>query len=234
MTDMRVISRARIFEQLNRQQIENVWSVLSPRKKELKKGDLFIEDGQHVSFCGIVESGELSANKLYADGYLSLLLKFVPSYTIGADIAATKKRISSYFVTALTDSVVWIMDYDKIARPGSLPEAERLLMMESILALIAGENIRKMNKIEIISRKGIRDRILTYLTLESGFYQSTEFDIPFNREEMADFLCLNRSKLSHELSLMQQEGLIKYRKNHFKIMNPDYCPREVQGFCEYY
>ena len=59
---------------------------------------------------------------------------------------------------------------------------------------------------------------MTYLSLQSNFHQSREFDIPFNRQELADYLCLNRSKLSYELSQMQAEGLIRYKKNHFEVI----------------
>ena len=65
----------------------------------------------------------------------------------------------------------------------------------------------------------MRDRIMTYLSLQSSFHQSREFDIPFNRQELADYLCLNRSKLSYELSQMQADGLIRYKKNHFEVIN---------------
>ena len=222
MSELEVIGRARLFEQLTKEQTERVWQLLTPARKRLYKDDVIVEDGQMVSFCGIVEKGSLAASKLYADGYLSLMLKFAPAYTLGMDIAATKTKVSTYYVSALTDSVVWIFDYDKIAKPGTLLEAERLLIMESLLALVAGENLRKMNKIEILSRKGSRERIMTFLAFESSFYRSSEFDVPYNREEMASFLCLNRSRLSHELSLMRQEGILDYDKNHFKILEEDW------------
>lgn len=92
-------------------------------------------------------------------------------------------------------------------------------MMESILALIAAEHIRKMYKIEILSRKGLRDRILTFLSIQRSFEGSDDFKIPFNREELADYLCVNRSALSHELRCMEKEHLIYCRKNHFRILD---------------
>ena len=92
-------------------------------------------------------------------------------------------------------------------------------MLQSLMTLIAGENLKKLNKIEILSRKGTRERILTYLSLQSSFHQSRSFEIPLNRQEMADYLCLNRSKLSYELSQMQKDGLIRYKKNHFEVIN---------------
>lgn len=218
MKELDAVCRARIFEQLTRDEVSQVLQLLQPRRKELKKGNLLINDGAPVEDIYIVLSGTLAATKLYADGHESLLEKFFPAYVIGYDIVTTKTQRSTCFVTALQDVQVLSFKYQKLRDPGLLPESLRLKILDSMIALIAGESVKKTNKIEILSRKGMRDRIMTYLSLQSNFHQSREFDIPFNRQELADYLCLNRSKLSYELSQMQAEGLIRYKKNHFEVI----------------
>ena len=79
--------------------------------------------------------------------------------------------------------------------------------------------MKKEYRLAILSQKGLRDRIVTYLTMQAGRLGKTSFDIPFSREELAAFLCVNRSALSKELSLMQEDGLIRFRKNHFTIID---------------
>lgn len=216
-----MIGKARLFEQLSSEHAQEIFLSLKPRCMTLDKGGLFIRDGQKVSFFGILESGELNATKLYKDGSQSLMLKYVPSYMVGVDIAATKRRSSTYYITAVKESRIYVIDYDKIAKPGVVEETDRLLMMESVLALIAGENQQKMSKIEILSRKGLRDRILTFLAIQRSLEGRDEFCIPFNREELAEFLCVNRSALSHELRLMERENLIYCRKNYFRIVGAE-------------
>lgn len=219
MTELSILAKARIFEQLTEAEVAQVLTLLQPRYKELKKDNLLINDGALVRDIHIVLSGTLAASKLYADGHESLLDKFFPSYVVGYDIVTTKTQRSTCFVTALQNARVLYFDYQKLHLPGLLPEALRLKILDSLLVLIAGESLKKTNKIEILSRKGTRDRIMTYLSLQSSFFQSREFDIPFNRQEMADYLCLNRSKLSYELSQMQKDGLIRYKRNHFEVIN---------------
>lgn len=216
-----MIEKARLFEQLPSKRAQQIFLSLKPRCLTLNRGDLFIRDGQKVTFFGILESGELNATKLYKDGSQSLILKYEPSYMVGVDIAATKRQNSTYYITAVRDSRIYVIDYEKIAKPGYVKETDRLLLMESVLALIAGENQQKMSKIEILSRKGIRDRILTFLAIQRSLMGSDEFEIPYNREEMAEFLCVNRSALSHELRLMEKENLIYCRKNHFRIIEAE-------------
>lgn len=220
------IGKARLFEQLTRERAEEIFLSLKPKRMVLNKGDLFVWDGQKVTFFGILESGELNATKLYKDGSQSLILKYVPSHMVGVDIAATKRQSSTYYITAVRDSCIYVIDYDKIAKPGQVREDDRLLLMESVLALIAGENQQKMSKIEILSRKGIRDRILTFLAIQRSLEGRDEFDIPYNREELAEFLCVNRSALSHELRLMEKENLIRCRKSHFKVLEAELYKRE--------
>lgn len=76
-------------------------------------------------------------------------------------------------------------------------------------------NMKKEYRLAILSQRGLRERITTYLTMQAARRQTTAFTIPYSREELAAYLCVNRSVLSHELSRMQQEGLISFRKNYF-------------------
>lgn len=85
--------------------------------------------------------------------------------------------------------------------------------MNNILKTIAHENVRKYYKIEILSRKSIRERILIYFSIQQKMKKSDTFSIPFDRQQLAEYLCVNRSALSHELSLMQKEGILKTKRN---------------------
>ena len=70
----------------------------------------------------------------------------------------------------------------------------------------------------ILSQRTIREKILTYLSTQAGKAGNLHFTIPFNREEMADFICVDRSALSRELANMQDEGLINYHRNQFQLL----------------
>ena len=90
---------------------------------------------------------------------------------------------------------------------------------QQLMILISQENMRKHYRIAILSQKSLRSRILTYLTMQAERLGTTTFEIPFNREELADFLCVNRSALSHELKQMKQEGILTTKKNRFTIFH---------------
>ena len=102
-------------------------------------------------------------------------------------------------------------------RPGMLPEIWRAELTRQLAAWISNGNIKKEYRLAILSQKGLRERILMFLTLQASRRQTTSFAIPFSREELAAYLCVNRSALSRELSLMQKEGLITFQKNYFHL-----------------
>lgn len=87
--------------------------------------------------------------------------------------------------------------------------------------LLSHENMRKFYRLAILSQRSLRSRIMMYLTMQAGQRGTKGFHIPFSREELASFLCVNRSALSRELGRLQREGVIQFRGNQFAILNED-------------
>ena len=102
---------------------------------------------------------------------------------------------------------------------GGLSEEARTLLWRHLTVLLSQENMRKHYRLAILSQRGVRERVLVYLTMQAGKKGTSRFRIPFTREELADFLCVNRSALSHELGKMEREGLIRFRKNEFTLLS---------------
>lgn len=85
------------------------------------------------------------------------------------------------------------------------------------MAAIAGQNIRLTGKIEHLSRRSIREKVMSYLSDESAAGSGNEIIIPYNRQELADYLAVDRSALSAELGRMRDDGLIRFERNRFTI-----------------
>ena len=98
-----------------------------------------------------------------------------------------------------------------------LTDSRRQMVLNNLLLLISQENMKKEYRLAILSQRGLRERIITFLTMQASRIQDTTIRISFSREELASYLCVNRSALSHELSMMQREGLITFRKNSFRL-----------------
>ena len=91
-----ILRKARLFEQLSEPEINSVFSCLKPQTQVIQKDDLLVHDGQTLNDFFILESGKLAAYKLYADGHTTLLQNYIPSFTIGLDITASKTRLCTY------------------------------------------------------------------------------------------------------------------------------------------
>ena len=188
---------------------------------EYAREQWIIEPQQTVDRFSILVSGKINILHLFPDGNFSLMATLSPGEILGADLVCTRSRLSPYHAVATTAAATISFPARLILEPGWLEEAYRLEALGNLLTLISHHNMKKEYRLAILSQKGLRERIMTYLLMQAGKRRTNTFRIPFTREEMAAFLCVNRSALSHELSLMEQEGLISFRKNTFTLLAPD-------------
>lgn len=186
-------------------------------RRSIPKGNFLIQYQETLDFFGIILRGSVHTMHIFPDGCVSIMDALKPGEVCGADLICTRSRISPYYARAAEDVELLVFPGKIIWDPGFLPESIRRTMTDRLLVLLAQSNMKKEYRLAILSRKGIRDRILTYLTMQADKRHTDTFEIPFNREELASFLCVNRSALSHELSLMRKEGLISFHKNRFTI-----------------
>ncbi len=137
---------------------------------------------------------------------------------VGLDLIATKSQISPYRAETAGKATIVSFPAKVVLEPGILPEEQRLTCLGQLLQQLSQINMKKEYRLAILTHRSIRQRIWTYLTMQAGRRQADTFTIPFSREELASFLCVNRSALSHELSQMAKEGWITFHKNTFTIL----------------
>lgn len=185
--------------------------------REASRGQYLIAPQQKVDHFAVILRGKVQLQHLFADGSYDLFGVLRPAYTLGADLLCTRTRLAPYCAITTAPTDLLLFPADLILQPGLLAEEWRLRVLERLLCMISNENLKREYRLAILSRRGLRDRILAYLTMQAAKRGTQTFAIPFSREELASFLCVNRSALSHELSLMEQEGLIRFRKNVFTL-----------------
>ncbi len=189
------------------------------RVRQFSKGEEIIGARERVDWFGVVLEGRVQIKQLFSNGMSSLMENLFSSYVLGAELIFTKTRKSPYHAVAAVPTQVMVFPCGLLTDPGVLPAEDRQIMWRQLLTMISQANMRKHNRIAILSQRGLRDRVLTYLTLQAARREDDSFQISFSREELADYLCVNRSALSHELSLMKQDGLIQFRKNRFTLLH---------------
>ena len=186
--------------------------------QEFPKGAFLLMPQEVLDSFGFVISGLIHTMHISIDGDQRIMDALEAGDIYGADLMCTRSRISPYHAVAAQASRVLVLPVEVVLEPGCLPEEDRQKVLRRLLTLIAHENMRKEYRLAILSQKGLRERLLTYLTMQADKRGTDTFTIPFDREALASFLCVNRSALSHELTLMRRDGLIRCRKSEFTLL----------------
>jgi CRP-like cAMP-binding protein len=208
----------KIFEGFTRKEVSEVFPLLGARVLSVKKNAVLIEADALVDAIGVVLSGEFAVSKEDVYGNSNLIKKIVQSEILAAETACTPSQISPVKITCTQDAEIITFPYALLTSAGSLPDKYRCAILKNILDIMANSNMRQLYKIEILSRKSLRDRIVLYLAFQAKRTSGNSFHISLSREEMATYLCVDRSALSRELGRMQKEGLIRFHKNSFHIL----------------
>lgn len=219
--DISVVKSCALFDGLRDVQRDAALSCLGGGFMDYQKSQTLIREGDRVDRIGIVIKGSITTSKLDRMGNASLLYTLESPFLFGLDTCLTPSRISPVFIMAAADVRVFTFPCDNLTNAPALNEAVRSRMLLNALHVLANENMRRMYKIELLNQKSLRARILMYLNLMSRRKDARSFTIPFNREQLAQYLGVNRSSLSHELSLMQREGILSFYKNQFTLHDAD-------------
>lgn len=211
-----LLQRTELFESFSQDDIKQEILPYGQRKT-YPKGSFLLEPQQQLDRFGIVLSGRIHILHLFQDGSASLTKVLTPGQILGFDLICTRSRRAPYYAEAVLPTEVIYLPAELLTAPGLLPEPLRLHALNQLLLLVSQENMKKEYRLAILAQKGLRERITTYLTMQAGRRGTQSFSIPFSRDELADFLCVNRSALSHELGNMRREGLIDFHKNSFTL-----------------
>lgn len=212
------LQNCRLFQELPPETLEREVLPLG-RLREFGKQALLIQPGDRVDWFAVILRGRVQISQIFSDGTASLMDALGPARLLGLDLICTRTRRSPYYAAAGTAVEILRFPRELLLEPGPLPEAERAALCRRLLTLLSDDNLRKHYRLAILSQRGLRDRVLVYLTMQAERRGANTFQVPFSREELANFLCVNRSALSHELSRMEQEGLIRFRKNEFTLLS---------------
>lgn len=176
-------------------------------------GSVFYE-GDLINRICIVQQGVVRAEKKYVNGDLHLLSIFEENSIFGLEVALSPKQNSPIDYIANEECTVIQISLASIER---LPYEAAI--KRKLTEMLADQNIRMANKIEILAERGLRDRIMIYFHILAQKAGSNVIDVRMSREQMSQFLRVNRSALSNEISKMCREGLIEFHRHQYILHN---------------
>ncbi len=186
--------------------------------REFEKGTYLLLPDEELDVFGIILSGELHIIHLFADGSSWISDNLEPGDMYGSDLLFTKTRLSPYHIAAVTDVCLITFPAQLLLNRTALTEDTQYHITRNLLNLVSRNNMRREHHRTILFHRGLRERIWTYLTQQARRKGTHSFTLSFSRDELASYLCVNRSALSHELSRMQQEGWLTFHKNTFTLL----------------
>lgn len=125
-------------------------------------------------------------------------------------------------VFAVKDSKILMLDLSKAQWENGFKEEFYSRFIHNLISILAFKAYSLNRKIEHVTKRTTREKLMSFFSEQAVLAQSASFDIKFNRQELADYLCVDRSAMSLELSKMSKDGIIVYNKNHFELLKPSY------------
>lgn len=212
-----VLKKVMLFDGIDEADIGSLLKCLSANEKKFNKGDIIYMDGDTILHVGIVLSGKVQIIKEDYFGNRTIMTEIGEGEIFGEVFACSKTDKIPVTVVSATNSVVLFVNYRHVITVCSSSCEFHLKLIENMLGILARKNFMLNHKIDCLSKRTTRERILTYLSFQSKKAKSNSFTIPFNRQELADYLCVDRSAMSSELGKMRDEGMVEFNKNKFTL-----------------
>lgn len=215
MFDRNILGKIPLFQGIQPEERETLLQCLGAEEKNIRRNGRILEEEMEVSRIGILLEGELHVYSDDVFGNRHILEQLEEGELFGAAFACAGLKKSPVTVAAVKDSKVLQIDVNRILTvcPASCPFHQKLI--RNMVRILAHKNVLLSEKIGHLSRRSTREKLLSYLSEISKAAGSRHITIPFNRQELADYLCVERSAMSAELSKLRREGILDYRKNEF-------------------
>lgn len=215
--DENVIKNCPLFMNIKDEEVPNMLKCLNSKEKAFKKGEFILNFGDKPSDIGIVLSGSVHVIREDYWGNRAILTSIGQSNLFCEAFSCAEAENLTVSVVANQDTKILLIDYKKIINPNS-PSCEfHSRLIQNMLKILANKNIVLTHKIEHITQKTTREKLLSYLSEQALLQKSERVVVPFNRQELADYLSVERSALSGTLGNMQKEGIIEFYKNVFVL-----------------
>ena len=215
----KMLTHTKLFYGITENEIEEMLKCLWAVTGCFQKGECVFRRGEHITTVAMLLEGSIHICKEDFWGNLSILGEISEGEIFGEVYACLGNDETLNNAVAVKQSTVLFLDIHRILT--LCPQACRFhgRLVQNLLSVMASKNKTLTQKLEHMSQRTTRDKLLSYLSEQSLRAGSPSFDIPFNRQQLADFLSVDRSAMSNELCKMRNEGLLLFDKNHFTLKN---------------
>lgn len=213
-----ILKRTKLFSGVGEDAVESMLSCLGARYSSFKKGEYILREGEHLSDIFILVEGKIHIQKDDYWGNRSILSEVSVGDMFGEAYASPENSMLLNDVVAVEDCSVIFFDVRRILTTCCSACSFHNMIIQNMFFAVSDKNRRLVQKLGHMSGRTTRAKLISYLSEEAKRQNSSVFTVPFNRQQLADYLSVDRSAMSNELCKLRDEGLIRFEKSRFELL----------------
>lgn len=210
-----------LFSGIGREDIDKLLTCLQAVERRYRKDEMVVRAGEPVPGMGIVLEGRIQVVREEVTGDRTILTEALPGALFAEAYGCASgggTKLIPVSVISVAKSTVLMLNCRKITETCPSACAAHARLIENMLGVLADKNILLNRKIGHMAKRSTREKLMSYLSEQAALQGCRTFTIPFNRQELADYLCVDRSAMSATLSKLREEGVLLYRRNRFELL----------------
>ncbi|MDO5539240.1 MAG: Crp/Fnr family transcriptional regulator [Eubacteriales bacterium] len=221
--DSEILRECPLFYDIADEDLLVMLDCLGAKVVSYKKRETIMSEGEPARNIGIVLSGAAQIIRVDYFGNRSIVADLRPAELFGESFACAGVEAVPVDVVATEDTEALMIDCLRITQSCTSACEFHRKIIYNLLKVVATKNLMFHQKIEITSKRSTRAKLIAYLLFQAQKNKSDSFEIPYNRQELADYLGVERTGLSVEISKLCKEGLVETEKKRFRILKNIEC-----------
>jgi CRP-like cAMP-binding protein len=221
-----------LFEGIDASDILSLLSCLKVTPRRFPRGTTLFREGDPVDSIGVVLAGSIQVYKTAFDGDRHIIAAFGVGEMFAESFVCARVPASPVGVTALEDATVLYLPFVKLTTLCDKACGFHKRLNVNLLTMLARKNLMLNVKIDLLTKRTIRERLLAFLDAERLRQKSDSFRIPYNRHDLAAYLCVDRAALSRELGKLRNEGVLDFCNAEFTFLKSNSLPVASKKGCK--
>ena len=217
---LRQLGEMRLFGGIRWQDLPHLLACIGGVERSCARGSFIFLEGEALRQVGVIISGTVQMVKEDVWGSRMILTSFAPGDVFGESFVCNDQAASTVSFLATADCRILFLPFHRLLAACARSCQFHHRLIENMAVILAAKNVQLMNKMELLAKKTIRERILLWLSQQAQYQGSTRITSPLGRVELAEYLCVDRSALTRELNRMKADGLIDFKRNAFELRVP--------------
>ena len=215
---MKIIKKCPLFEGIDEKDLISLSECLKASEKSFRKNQFVFHAGDNAVSVGVVLEGSVHILQEDYWGNRTIIAGIDAGELFAEAFSCAGLNRLPVSVQAAQDTKILLIDYRRIIYTCSDSCSFHNTLVRNMVSILASKNVFLTQKIEHITQHTTRDKLLSYFSAQAQRVSASAFEIPFSRQQLAEYLSVDRSAMSSELSKMRDDGIIEYNKNHFELI----------------